>query len=164
MPRSAILLFTLVIAFAGPAAAADRPPKPGSTVLITPFRFYAAEDVAFLNHGILEMLATRLPKQGRIRVKQGSKAPVDDAEAVVWAQEQEADYVLMASVVIFGRSVSTDARLIKGASGAQALLFSRFGQTPGDVLRHVDLLAKEIAAAIAPKTAAAQKRPRQQSN
>jgi TolB-like protein len=99
------------------------------------------------------MLATRLPKQGRIRVRQVSKAPVDDAEAAVWAQEQKADYVLMGSVVIFGLSVSTDARLLKAGSGAQPLLFSRFGQTPGDVLRHVDLLAREIAAAIAPKTA-----------
>ncbi|MGD9367278.1 MAG: hypothetical protein PVH87_16380 [Desulfobacteraceae bacterium] len=158
MKRWTILLFTLMMIFPGPAAVPARQAEPTATVLITPFRFYSAEDVAFLNHGILEMLATRLPKQGRIRVKQGSKAPVDDAEALVWAQEQKADYVLMGSVVIFGRSVSTDARMLKAASGAQALLYSRFGQTPGDVLRHVDLLAKEIAAAIAPKTAAAPKK------
>lgn len=140
-----IACFVFVFCLIWPLLLYAETPEKNQTILITPFRFYAAQDVAFLNHGILEMLATRLPKQGNIKVKEWSKAPYDEAEAAVWAQKQGTDYVLIGSVVIFDGNVSTDARLIKAANGDPVLLFSRFGRRPGDILYHVDILAKEIA-------------------
>ena len=157
MKRTLILWCALVAGTCWPASLPAAPPDAHRTVLITPLRLYAAADVAFLNHGILEMLATRLPQQGRIQVKQWNRSPVDEAEAMVLAQEQEADFILLGSVVIFDGNVSTDARLLNAATGEVVLRFSRFGRSPGDVLYHVDLLAREIAAAIDPKASPAKK-------
>jgi TolB-like protein len=100
--------------------------------------------VAFLNHGILEMLTTRLLKAGTLRVKAWSKSPYDGAAALDLAEKQEADYILVGSVTIFDDRVSTDARLLRAGDGQAVLLFSRFGGRPGDVLEHVDLLAGEM--------------------
>ena len=121
--------------------------SPGSlqTVLITPFRFYAAQDIAYLNYGILEMLSTRLLRSRTIRVKELTKSPVDQAAAVELAQKEEVDYILVGGITIFDDRVSTDARLIAADSGTAVLLFSRFGRRPGDVLEHMDLLAAEMA-------------------
>jgi TolB-like protein len=131
----------LVLPTAGTLAA----PSAAKTVLITPFRFYAPADVAFLNPGILEMLTTRLLRVGSLSVKEWTKSPVDPAEAMVLAQKQQADFILVGGITIFDDRVSTDARLLDARDGQPVLLFSRFGRRPGDVLEHVDLLAAEMA-------------------
>lgn len=124
-----------------PAAEAVANP---AKLLITPLWFHSPQDLTFLNRGILEMLATRLPREGRITVLQGAKAPQDDNDALKMAAKQEADYVLTGGVTLFDNKVSTDLRLLEAGSGRIALQFSRFGQRPGDVLDHIDALAKEI--------------------
>lgn len=113
-------------------------------LLITPLWFHSPEDLTFLNRGILEMLATRLPREGRIAVVQGPKAPQDDNDALKMAAKQEADYVLTGGVTLFDNKVSTDLRLLEADSGRIALQFSRFGRRPGDVLDHIDALANEV--------------------
>ena len=135
-------MFHLVLILAHTAWAG--PPANAKTVLITPFRFYAAQDVAFLNHGILEMLTTRLLRTPAIGIKLWSKSPFDQAAGVELARKQGADYILMGGITLFDDRVSTDARLIDAAGGGAILLFSRFGRRPGDVLEHVDALAGEI--------------------
>ena len=145
MKKMLPVTLVLVALLAAPPAGWAGPPTAGKTVLITPFRFYAAQDVAFLNHGILEMLTTRLLRAGTIRVRQWGKSPFDQAEAVELAGKQDADYILIGGITIFDNRVSTDARLIQTEGGRAVLLFSRFGRRPGDVLEHMDALAGEIA-------------------
>jgi TolB-like protein len=133
-------LFQLISLTPDSFGAARQPTK----VLITPLWFHSPEDLTFLNRGILEMLATRLPQEGRIIVLQASKAPQDDKDALMMAAKQEADYVLTGGVTLFDNNVSTDLRLLQADNGRIKLKFSRFGQKPGDVLRHIDELAGEI--------------------
>ena len=132
MPKILPLVLTLCALLMGGHGARAGDTPVAKTVLITPFRFYAAQDVAFLNPGIMEMLTTRLLRTGTVRITEWGKSPFDQAAAVgELVRKQAADYILMGGITLFDDRVSTDARLIAAGSGQPVLLFSRFGPPPG---------------------------------
>lgn len=156
--RLRILLIVTVIA-AGALHLKSQPVKAQpaenpQTILLVPFRLHASEDLPHLTRGILEMLGTRLPRPGLIRVKMERKIPADDPAALKMALDHGADFILVGGVTIFGQNVSTDARLLESATGRPRLMFSRSGGSQGDVLQHIESLASEIIDAATPPKAA----------
>jgi TolB-like protein len=139
----------------GISAAADTAP---SRVLLFPFTIHAEKDLSFLNNGIQSMLAARLNRQGAVEVTRAKQAVADEAEALKIGTARGATHVLTGTLTIFGNSVSTDAAMLDVQAGQARLRFSESGAESGDVIRHVDQLARRInqeVFAVAPKTAEA---------
>ncbi len=115
-------------------------------VLVVPFKVNAEKDLAFLQRGITEMLASRLGQQDKVIVITADQ-PGDDIAAL--AKKNHADYVVTGSLTMLGDSVSTDARVIKGAELDNPVLsFGRTGRQQADVIDHIDDLAGRINARI----------------
>lgn len=115
-------------------------------ILVVPFRMNAGRDLAFLQRGITEMLVSRLGQQDKVVVVVAGR-PEDDVAAL--ARKNRADYVVLGSLTVLGDSVSTDARVVKGAQVDNPVLsFGRTGRQQADVIDHIDDLAGRINASI----------------
>ncbi|MCP4116444.1 MAG: VCBS repeat-containing protein [Desulfobacteraceae bacterium] len=127
--KTPILLTVLLFLFclAAPALAEK------TRIIVKPFSIEADQEYPFLKKGVFKMLLSRLEIPGIC-----SPVLENDPEASL------ANYVLTGTILIFGDGISTDAKLTDTTTGAAALSFNRFGKTKGDVLAHVDLLAREI--------------------
>ena len=139
----------------GISAAADAAP---SKVLLFPFTIHAEKDLSFLNNGIQSMLAARLTRQGAVEVTRYNQPVADEAEALRIGAAQGATHVLTGTLTVFGNSVSTDAAMIDVQGGQAQVRFSESGAESGDVIRHVDQLARQInqdVFAVAPKAVTA---------
>jgi len=148
-----ILAITFMAAFlaAGlsPAAEQAAPKK----VAILPFQINAAQDLAYLREGVLDMLASRLAWEGKVDVieKQlvkeamaGRPAPVNEAVSRQVGKALGADYVLFGSLTIFGDSVSMDAKMVD-LTGDKAPV-AAFAQTKGmnEVIPRINDFAEDI--------------------
>ncbi len=115
-----------------------------SRILVLPFTIHAEKDLSFLNNGIQSMLAARLNRQGAVEVVRHDRPAADEAAAAKIGATQGAAYVLTGTLTLFGNSVSTDATLIDVKTGQIPVRFNETGADSGDVIRHVDLLARQI--------------------
>ncbi len=138
-------------------------------ILVLPFDIYAAQDLTFLQKGVQDMLVTRLFEKDKIipytkeeaaSVLESLKRPVNQAGAVQAGAAIGADYVLYGSLTLFGESVSTDAHFFNVKTKQELVAFNQAGQKQGNIISHVDLLARQINAdvfkrAVAPTQAPA---------
>lgn len=128
------IILTLFLIF---TCLASQAPAATTRIVVKPFAIEAEEPYPFLEKGIFKMLFSRLQIPGT------SKPMLDtDPEAGM------ADYVLTGNILIFGEGISTDARLVDAKTGAPILSFNRLGETKGDALAHVNMLADEIKSEI----------------
>ncbi|SLM29318.1 conserved exported hypothetical protein [Desulfamplus magnetovallimortis] len=105
-------------------------------IAITPITIQSAESLDFLEKGIQQMLISRL---NILNVSQAEPAPSGDLSLY------DTDYILSSNVVLFGESVSTDAVLKDKKTGKILLNFSKTGESKGEVLSHISLLADTVA-------------------
>lgn len=132
-----IIAAMIVFAAAGSVGAA-----PAIRVLVIPFTVNAGQDLAFLQHGITQMLVTRLGQADKVNVVAAAR-PEDDIAALV--KKHRADYVVVGSITVLGDSVSTDSRVIKAAQvDSPVLSFGRTGRHQANVIDHIDELAGQI--------------------
>ncbi len=133
--------FCCLALLSGGSAAAEAAP---SRVLLFPFTIHAEKDLSFLNNGIQSMLSARLARQGAVDVVRHKQAVADEAEALKIGAARGATHVLTGTLTLFGNSVSTDAAMIDVQTGLTQVRFSQSGTDSGDVIRHVDQLARQI--------------------
>ncbi len=126
--------------------------EPATRILILPLAIHSEKDLAFLNKGIMEMMASRISQSAKV-IRQAIPDPGKDP--VQTARDLNADYVVTGSLTLFGDSASTDATLTEAASGDSVLQFSQFGQSSGDVLMHVNQFATQVSQYIASLSVAA---------
>ncbi|MGB5986004.1 MAG: VCBS repeat-containing protein [Desulfobacterales bacterium] len=147
---SQIAVLTLLLAGLGGGAWAAETPR---RVLILPLDVYADQDLGFLQKGIEEMLITRLSVPGKIQplekavarqARESFSGPLSEALAASLGQEFDADYVLYGSLTVFGGSISTDARFFDVQATKTVVTFAKTGETPGDVIEHVNLFAAQV--------------------
>lgn len=105
-------------------------------IVVSAFTIESQEKLEFLEKGVAHMLETRLKVPGHSSVVFSS--------GDLKIKSLKADYILRGTILVFGDSVSTDAKLINAASGEVELIFSQFGSKKGDVLKHIDLFAERI--------------------
>lgn len=129
--RSLLIVSVLLIFFNISGAAVNE-----KKIVVSSFTIESRESLGFLEKGIAHMLETRLKIPGQSFVVFSSEGGKGDAVT--------ADYILEGTILIFGDSVNTDAKLINAASGKTELVFTRVGKTKGDVLTHIDLFAEQI--------------------
>ena len=124
-----------------------------STVAIFPFRVNAAQDLSYMQNGIVDMLAARLSWNDEVRIisQQRTRALFDeltgslnDTEARKLGARLEADYVLYGSLTVFGNSVSIDAKMLD--VDAKEPPVTVFNQSEGmdDVIPKINVFAQEI--------------------
>ena len=132
------LLLVLFPLYQTPASANDTTQR----VLILPFAVHAEQNLAFLNKGIEEMLTSRIGQAAKVVVDPN---PAPEKAPLQLGREVGAHFVATGSITLFGVNVSTDARLTRIVSGETVLHFSRFGQSKGDVLEHVNQFGSQVA-------------------
>ena len=147
-------LFTILFIFSLiPALAQEKVNR----VLILPLTIHSEKDLTFLNKGIMDMMASRISQSATVIRKPGMDPGKDPVQM---ARDLNADYVVTGSLTVYGDSASTDAALTEVDSGNTVLPFSQFGQSGGDVLKHINQFATQVSryidalSATAPKVAA----------
>lgn len=124
---------------------------PPSRIAILPFHIYADEELTFLQKGIEDMLYAKLATQTLLPVNKHNvyqritpNGQPDKAQAITIGKTLTADYLLWGSVTVFGKSVSTQAELIRLSDSKSILVYSNTGDNRGKALQHVDQLAQKI--------------------
>lgn len=153
-----LLLTAWLILFpaGSPASSSDEPKK----IAILPFQIHADRDLAFLQEGILDMLASRLAWKDRVEVLEkgvvraavsGVEGPLDPDLAIQIGHVLEVDYVILGSLTVFGESVSMDAKILD--VGSADILMTAFDQSRGMdmVIPTINQFAEDINAKITGK-------------
>ena len=87
---------------------------------------------------------------------------VNAATALALGERTQSNYVLFGSLTVFGNTISTDARFFDVIQKQPVLTFSELGNTQGEVISHINLLAGRIKEEVfGQKTIASQPAPRQ---
>ena len=136
-----VLLFMTCLSAQTPLFASSAGPK---QILILPFTINAEKDLAYLNRGLVSMLASRLFHQGRLTTITAEKSAANLKAAIKLGANSGADYVIYGSITLFGKSVSTDVKLVEVENGGTAFIFSRSGNKSGDVISHMDQFAAQV--------------------
>ena len=162
---AAALIFFVAVATSGA--------EQEKTVAVFPFQINAAEDLGYLREGILDMLASRLAWESKVkiiekqRVKDGLSAhqgKVDETIAREVGGSLGADYVLFGSVTVFGESVSVDAKML--ALTTEKPPVTIYAQTKGmdELIPRINEFAQNINSKIfgrgSPAVASAPEQPR----
>lgn len=138
----------IVVALAGASQAAGP-----SKALILPFSIHAEEDLAFLRHGIEDMLSSRLTREDELipisgakarRAMKGISGKIDERTAASVGGKFDYDYVVFGSITVFGESISTDAKFFDVRRKKTIVTFFESGKTKGDVIAHVNAFASRI--------------------
>lgn len=122
-------------------------------VAVLPFAVNASKDLAYLQDGVRDMLASRLSSGGGVRVIE--KARVDAAAKGRPASNQEADiralgsalgvdYVISGSLTALAGGVSLDARAFPVSPGKNAESFFATAPRENDVIVAIDTLSWDI--------------------
>ncbi|NVM22444.1 MAG: VCBS repeat-containing protein [Desulfobacterales bacterium] len=155
-----VLLLSLVIPAAVGAAAGEP-----SRVVVVPFKINADRDLSFLKDGIVDMLTSRLSREGNAavvgredtdRALAGVSAPVNEEVARAIGAGLKADYVLFGSLTIFGNSISMDAKMVDVHKKRPALAFFKQAGQIDEVIPRINLLAAEINETVFGRTEARQ--------
>jgi len=134
------------------AAEAVTPPI---KVAILPFTMHAPNDLAYLQDGIRDMLASRLAWQGKIQVLdravvnqafQGAKADISLSDAQRIGRTLKADHVLFGSLTALGQSISIDAKMAPvAAEGSEPIALYAQTKSLDDVIPKINQFAQEIS-------------------
>ncbi len=102
-------------------------------ILITPFKINSPENYNFLQRGITQMLQSRLDIPNKsIPVLSNSN------------EAYKADDALYGNITITGTDINTSAKLIDKKTGKVILSFKQTGKKKSDILKHINLLARQI--------------------
>ncbi|NNG00924.1 MAG: VCBS repeat-containing protein [Desulfobacteraceae bacterium] len=144
-----ILICYLLLTSLLTATAAAEPVR----MLILPVRIFSDQDLNFLNHGIRNMIATRLGAVDEVQpVSQAETdravaefgVPADEPSAIALGEKTDAQFVLRVSLTVFGDSISTDAKCFDVLKQKAVVLFNETGSERGDVIHHVSHFVDKI--------------------
>lgn len=149
----AIMVLELVIVPICGMAASKAPEGAPAKVAILPFNMHTPSQLAYLQDGIRDMLASRLAWQGKVQVLdrsatnqaiQGSKSDISLNEALKAGKVLKADYVLFGSITALGQSISIDAKMAPVSGEGDPV--SLFAQTKSldEVIPKVNQFAQNI--------------------
>ncbi len=149
------MIFLVSLAFA--QSPAERPSSPPTKlpykVAILPMKIHSAENLGFMQEGLLDMLSSRVELEGRVAVLE--KGPVKKAFEQVEGEMSEekakkiglwveADFVIFGSLTKLGDSASLDLKVVGVKEGKPG--FSVFVQAKKmeEIVASVDELARKV--------------------
>ncbi|MCP4683641.1 MAG: hypothetical protein GY864_15025 [Desulfobacterales bacterium] len=150
---SIIMVLSVFIFNRTPVFSGEGPKK----IVVLPFTMNADRDLAFMQEGIMDMLASRLTWKGQVSVVEKGKVrkklaelegPMDNDMALAVGRAFGADYVILGSLTIFGESVSIDARIVDVSKTDE--LLTAFNQSEGmdGVIPTINRFAQDINSGI----------------
>ena len=141
-----IIIVSVLLGSVAPAAEPSR-------ILILPLTIHSEKDLSFLQHGIEDMLSTRLFLKGKTapinrgQVRQAiqeTPGPINEQTALLMGEKLQADYVLFGSLTIFGNSISTDCRFVDVHQKKPVVIFNRSGKSHDNIIEHINIFAAQI--------------------
>lgn len=157
---SIIILLVACTALASPEAglAADRPLK----ILVLPFKINAAQDLTYVQEGILDMIGSRLTWEGRIVILERIVARqafeqvqgrINDQTARELGLKTGANYVLYGSLTVVGQSISLDAKIISQLEKKPGLAVHAQSENFDGIIPKVNAFVEDINDKIFERTA-----------
>ncbi len=137
----------MVVSFS--SAMADR----SSKVLVLPFNIYSKGDYSFLQNSVNSLLSSRLVPECRIILPEteealkkilDSQGNVNEKRAIALGKQLDADYVLLGNLIVFGKKISTDTKLINIRNQKIIITLNQAGNSHGDFLSHISVFAQKI--------------------
>jgi hypothetical protein len=128
----------LTVAIFSAPAAAQTAEKP--TLLLLPIVVHSSESPDYLRAGLADMLASRFIQAGSfeiIRIDDPRKATTRLADALDFAREEDADFVLFGSFTRFGEGASLDMQAAGTEEGEQ-------GETLREIFVHSGSIGQVI--------------------
>jgi len=149
-----ILLLSLLFIFllGTPLKAAED--TPARSVAVLPFALHAGENLAYLQDGLRDMLASRLAANAGVVIVERSRvdgllqAPgtvLQLQEAQALAQELGADYVISGSLTSLGGAISIDATVFPADAGSRGLSFYASAAQENEAISAINQLSWDIA-------------------
>jgi hypothetical protein len=142
-----MLLIIMAVSFT--SAIADK----SSKVLVLPFNIYSKGDYSFLKQSVNNLFSSRLVPECRIifpkdeaSVKKISdnQGNVSERKAIALGKQLDADYVLLGTLIVFGKKISTDTKLINIQTQKTIVTLNQGGNSHGDFLSHISIFAQKI--------------------
>lgn len=138
--------------FASPCGSAEQTVAPAK-VAVLPFTMHTPNELAYLQSGIRDMLASRLAWQGKVQVLDrtavsnalpSTKTDIPLEEAVRIGRNLQADYVLFGSVTAVGQSISIDAKMASVDGKSEPVSLYAQTKTLDEVIPKINQFAQEI--------------------
>ncbi|MBW2062934.1 MAG: VCBS repeat-containing protein, partial [Deltaproteobacteria bacterium] len=157
---SIIILLVACTALASPEAGltADRPLK----ILVLPFKINAAQDLTYIQEGILDMIGSRLTWEGRIVILERIVARqafeqvqgrINEQIARELGLKTGANYVLYGSLTVVGQSISLDAKIISQLEKKPGLAIHTQSKNLDGIIPKVNAFVEDINDKIFERTA-----------
>jgi len=155
-----ILLVLLFFVFLScPTKAAED--IPARSVAILPFTLHAGENLAYLQDGLRDMLASRLAANAGVAIVERSKiealvqAPgpvLQQQEAQALARALEADFLISGSLTSLGGAISIDATVFSADPAVKNLSFYASAAQENETISAITKLSWDIAERVFGKT------------
>ena len=151
--KNTIFQYILTIIFFSFGVVGSSPAADPVQVLILPFTINSDKDLSFLRKGVADMLSSRLALKDQIVVIDKADPALSQEQipeeinadtALALGERTQSNYVLFGSLTVFGNTISTDARFFDVSQKQPVLTFSELGNTHGEVISHINLLASRI--------------------
>ncbi|MBW1710923.1 MAG: VCBS repeat-containing protein [Deltaproteobacteria bacterium] len=145
-----VLLLALAgLAWTGTALASDKALK----VLVLPFKINAAQDLTYIQEGILDMISSRLAWEGKVAVVERvlarqafeqAQGKIDDKTAIELGRKAEADYVLYGSLTVIGQNISLDSKILSQVEKKPALTVHAQAESMDGVIPKINSFVEDI--------------------
>jgi len=148
IPVLSLIIVTAAVLSSVPVQAA-KPVK----VAVLPFTIHSEKNLAFLQEGIMDMLASRLAWQDRVDVLEKTQVKqvfkeisgfTGESRALMAGGKLQADYVLFGSVTVLGQNASIDARLVDVSGKNDPMPFAKQVQGLGQIIPEINRFATAI--------------------
>lgn len=122
-------------------------------VAILPFTMHTPPDLAYLQDGIREMLASRLAWQGKVQVLdraqtaqalQGMKSDLALTDAMRIGSSLKADYVLFGSITALGQAISIDAKMAPVTRQGEPIALYAQTKSLDEVIPRINQFAQQV--------------------
>ncbi len=112
-------------------------------IAILPFEIHSKTDLAYMGHGIHQMLASRLSWKDRVEIVDPQEPYLANTAMAQAALTLKADYVLSGSVTEFAGAFSVDTTVFKAQTQTIQTFFGQ-AATVDEIIPQLDILAAKI--------------------
>ena len=128
--------------------------KDKATVAVFPFTVHSAENIGYVQQGILDMLTTRISNNEKINVvskdlvlesvKSVKSKELSQADVIALGKKLNADYTVWGSITKIGNSLSLDGKLMDVAAGKPTVDIFSQSQGMDDVITKINDFSQRI--------------------
>lgn len=123
-------------------------------IAIFPFEINSEKNLSFLKKGVFDMLSARIKAEKLTTVNIDRDEVLEKADMIRLAKENEADYAIAGSIMVFGNTINISAFLYDSRSGESIIVFNKSDSNKDNLFTHINAFADEVVAkTVAPAVA-----------